>query len=511
MAAAPPAQRSGVTHSPRRAPSPQGEGYRGEFLAVLSLLFPPKAVIILSGEQTTSLFTRNSFHHKGQVISVRHKLELRHLGPLNTCSFIINQFTVLTGPQANGKSTIAKAVYFFRSVKQDILNIMMQGGPAVVSGRARADWTHVLKQRLRDKFLQLFGTSWIMPDDMMMEYTYTRTFSLRVHLVPGGYGHENFLEFEFSGAFQNYLENLDPVSFSNFTSGQKEYYEKELTQKLNDPYETVFIPAGRNLITLLSTQLNYIFTSLEGTQLRNIDYITKRYTEQILKLKPQFSTGMAGMLADLKNDPEATARYQKHRPAIHRLLEMAQDVLGGTYRCVEGEERLYLDQDDRRYVKINFASSGQQEIVWVFNLLFYYLLEDRKVFLILEEPESHLYPASQQKVGEVLGLFLNEGNAVLSTTHSPYLLGTFNYMLLARQAPGEKQELAKKKLHKRCWLNPDDVGAYHIHDGTMESALDRNDGPTLIDNSLIDGASHDINEISDALLELFYGEAPGHE
>lgn len=40
----------------------------------------------------------------------------------------LNDFTVLTGPQSSGKSTVAKAVYFFRTVKQDILNIIMQGG-----------------------------------------------------------------------------------------------------------------------------------------------------------------------------------------------------------------------------------------------------------------------------------------------------------------------------------------------------------------------------------------------
>ena len=66
----------------------------------------------------------------------------------------------------------------------------------------------------------------------------------------------------------------------------------------------MFIPAGRNLITLLSTQLNYIFTSLEGTQLSNIDYITKRYTELILKLKPSFESGMAGLVRNVENDPE---------------------------------------------------------------------------------------------------------------------------------------------------------------------------------------------------------------
>lgn len=55
-------------------------------------------------------------------------------------------------------------------------------------------------------------------------------------------------------------------------------------------------------------------------------------------------------------------------------------------------------------MKINLASSGQQEVVWLFNLLFYYLIEQRKVFLIVEEPESHLYPASQQTISHVATL-----------------------------------------------------------------------------------------------------------
>lgn len=60
---------------------------------------------------------------------MRHELHLHKIGPINDCRLTLDTFTILTGPQANGKSTVAKAVYFFRSVKQDILSIMMQGGP----------------------------------------------------------------------------------------------------------------------------------------------------------------------------------------------------------------------------------------------------------------------------------------------------------------------------------------------------------------------------------------------
>lgn len=427
-----------------------------------------------------------------------HKLLLQNIGPLKKCEVDIDHLIILTGPQSSGKSTVAKAVYFFRTVKQDILHIMMQGGPKAASGRADATWEQVLQQHMRDKFLQLFGPSWTIPDDMELKYSYSGKMSIRVFLKPNPNSPEqNFISFSFSGDFQDYLADLDQRVFSNISSTVKKSEELRLSEKMDDFYETVFIPAGRNLITLLSTQLNYIFTSLENSQLRNIDYITKRYTELILKLKPSFENGLSGLVDLAKNNSEQYKHYQKHKSTIHLLEKRIQEVLNGYYRYVDGEERLYLDQ--RNYVKINFASSGQQEIVWVFNLLFYYLLEDRKIFLILEEPESHLYPESQRVLSEILALFFHEENAGLITTHSPYVLGTFNYLLFAAQS-GRGAEAVKRKIHERYWVDPKTTSAYHIHDGIMEDALDSSDHLTLIDNSLIDGASDQVNAMNDFII-----------
>lgn len=441
---------------------------------------------------------------------IGHTLKILELGPIKKCNLSVTKFTVLTGPQSNGKSTIAKAIYFFRTIKQDILSIMMQGGPKSITEHPNANWEYVLKQRMRNKFLQLFGTSWVMSSKMEMKYTYSRQYWLRVYLKPDwNNDNKNFVEFEFSGRFQDYLTDLNEHSFANITSSQKEREETILSKNLNDPYETIFIPAGRNLITLLSTQLNYIFTSLDSPQLQNIDYVTRRYTESILKLKPLFEKGMVGCMDDLEGNPERMARYKKHRNSIDLLLKSSKDVLHGTYRCVDGDERLYLDSE--KYIKINYSSSGQQEIVWVFNLLFYYLLEDRKIFLILEEPESHLYPNSQQIIGEVLSLFYNDGNAVLITTHSPYLLGTINYLLLAGQLSSAKQISLQEKLQQEYWITTSDLSAYHVHNGIMQDALDRADDFTLINNSLIDGVSEEINQMVDSIIELMESDKSNEE
>lgn len=113
-----------------------------------------------------------------------------------------------------------------------------------------------------------------------------------------------------------------------------------------------------------------------------------------------------------------------------------------------------------------------------------------------------MYPDSQELIAQALSLFLNSGNAVLSTTHSPYVLGTYNYMLLAGQVPSNRHDLLQQELAQPYWLQPSAVSAYHVHSGRMDDALSCEDGLTLIENSLIDGASQSINRKAERFIEL---------
>ena len=42
-----------------------------------------------------------------------HLIKIHKFGPIADCIMDVKKFTVLTGPQAEGKSTIAKAIYYF--------------------------------------------------------------------------------------------------------------------------------------------------------------------------------------------------------------------------------------------------------------------------------------------------------------------------------------------------------------------------------------------------------------
>lgn len=58
-------------------------------------------------------------------------------------------------------------------------------------------------------------------------------------------------------------------------------------------------------------------------------------------------------------------------------------------------------------MKLQYASSGQQESVWILLLIFRYILDGTSVFIVFEEPEAHLYPETQSDIVELIGLLAN--------------------------------------------------------------------------------------------------------
>jgi predicted ATPase len=112
----------------------------------------------------------------------------------------------------------------------------------------------------------------------------------------------------------------------------------------------------------------------------------------------------------------------------------------------KGEYRFNADLDKERtyfknnhYVKLQYASSGQEESVWILLLIFRYILDETSVFMVFEEPEAHLYPETQSDIVELIGLLANlYHNPIIKTTHSPYILSAFNNLSYAYQVAKNK-------------------------------------------------------------------------
>ncbi len=181
--------------------------------------------------------------------------------------------------------------------------------------------------------------------------------------------------------------------------------------------------------------------------------------------------------------------------------------------------------EDEKGVQLpmGMVSSGTQELVPLFRI-FSKLIRDsvaasgsngperiREHFLIVEEPEAHIFPNTQYGLMRLFArlsseTWLNFSFAI--TTHSPYILSSFNNLLEAWQVaaakPDAKDEVAKL-IEERYWIRPSDFKAYCIHDGKLESIMDEETG--LINGNYLDGVSNEIGSQFDELLRIGYVEA----
>lgn len=432
-----------------------------------------------------------------------HKLVINKLGPIAQCELECTQFMTLTGFQASGKSTIAKAIYYFRTIKEDILELAkaqaldtMPAGGFETEVNSEKNLRHSLETHLREKFLRTFGSSWGMSNEMYMEYYFTEMCFVKISLKENtSYATPNYIWVTLSPDLVYFLKKKNK-SLSTTSLGIPEdelkNFQKELYEIFNDNYSVVYIPAGRSMITLLSQQLSYIYATMGDIQKRSLDSCTKDYIERILRLKPEFSEGLPGLV-------EYSIDKVKVRPDIvMHALGLITKVLKGSYRYSNGEEQIELENG--KYVKLNFSSSGQQESVWILNLLFYYLLQPGKYLFIIEEPESHLFPESQKYITELIALVNYCSHSVVLTTHSPYVLGTLNNLLYAHTIEEKYAKCANEIIPEIFWIDGAKFDSWFVKNGTIENCMDLSIG--MIQNEKIDEISKTINDDFEKLLYL---------
>lgn len=433
------------------------------------------------------------------------KLIINRLGPIEYCELECTQFMTFTGFQASGKSTIAKAIYYFRTVKDDITELAKVQAMDSFSVDGLEEEYHVgcgnnlikaLENHLREKFLRTFGSSWSMLNEMYLEYHFTKSCFVKVSLKSNmNYPTPNYIWITLSNDLKKFLSEKDKylsVTPLGIDEDKLRKFLAELYKILDDENSVVYIPAGRSMITLLSQQFSYIYATMDDMQKRSLDRCTKDYLERILRLKPEFSEGLKGLI------PYSTGKTKISPKLLDQVLCLIKKILRGMYRYSNGEEQIVLE--DGKYVKINFSSSGQQECVWILNLLFYYLLQPKQSLFIIEEPESHLFPESQKYITELIALVSNCGHTVVLTTHSPYVLGTLNNLLYSYDVGKQNFDGTSKIIPQSFWLNYDKFDSWFVKNGFIENCMDAE--IHMIQNEKIDEISKVINSDFDELLKL---------
>jgi ABC-type cobalamin/Fe3+-siderophores transport system ATPase subunit len=448
-------------------------------------------------------------------------LRIANFNTIDSIDLPLKDLLIFIGAQASGKSTISKAIYFFKSLRDD-LSIYLQE-ECYIKGNFDTSIS-TFAQQAKQKFIKIYG-----PVNHFKNYSLYYDYGDTLSTGDRNYTHVKAVVFpseqnsryttihfseSFCDAFKFLVEKTrdfrqsiqsSPLDFSpqreiTARKTREANFFAELNTEINhifgDDRDLIFIPAGRSIITSLSLQrynLDLDDYSLDDfSEGIKLDYLMKIFIERIDQIKPLFQQTIPELLEQRLNNGDFT-----HQARIQLMQTLIDAVLQGNYRYTNGRESLEFASG--QYSQINLASSGQQEVLWILLFLFLLILNERKVFLVIEEPEAHLFPIAQKQMIDLVALLANQSdNQVIVTTHSPYILAAYNNLIYAHQLGHKNGQIQDSKVSDivdpLLWLDSDRLGAYMLENGSIREIIDP-------ENHLIHSA--EIDRASDIIVDTF--------
>ncbi len=398
----------------------------------------------------------------------------------------LKQINMIIGPQASGKSVTVKLLYFFKSFYKEIIK-------GILLGISKSE----LDTQQKERFKQYFPKNAWPKGGFSIEYIVNESF-ISIRNVKKK--KVSSLQFYYSDDISNaigsstkfYKDNnlsTSPTTFiADFVLKFDGYVKNVFKNNISEHFANwqLFIPAGRSFYA-------------------NIQSGIFAYLNSGLPLDP-FLVEFGSFYENCKESVSKNAE-EKTDGEDSNVNKLISAILNGAY--LREKEKDYLIHSDSRKVNIPNASSGQQEVlplVIVLKALQGLVLPDNGTTLYIEEPEAHLFPVSQKRIVQLLARAYNQLGRTLQiiiTTHSPYILSSFNNLMEAGKILDEKtgmeQELAEI-IPAGETIAPDNVAAYALVNGIKTDLIDPS--TRLISQNILDSVSDEISIEFGKLLDL---------
>lgn len=392
------------------------------------------------------------------------KLIIRHLGPISDSGVMqILPVTVLCGKQGSGKSTIAK-----------ILSTCLWLEKALLRGD--------------------FSTKYVE------SYNRFRNNYCGFHRIAGFFKDNTYIEYD-GEAYSFRYEN------GHFHTERKMGSDYLVPKVMYIPAERNFMVAIehaekiRKMPEALSTLQDEYFKALneiKGQQSLHIDAYKVQY-DKLNKVVWISGDGFRVRAA------EAASGLQSIIPLV-----LVTDYLSETVSKSQGiyfsvEEKYKLTAEIER-IQANKKLSQALKDLLIESINKQYRLDC--FWNIVEEPEQNLYPDSQRMILNVLLSAFNrqEGNGLVLTTHSPYILNDMTISIKAH-AVGEnlRSEAKKEKLDEIIpgpyRVDKDKVRIFQITDNGEVQTLPTYEGIPS-DENYLNAALQESNNLYDRLMDL---------
>lgn len=425
-----------------------------------------------------------------------HKIQIKNFGPIKDFKADIKDCFVFIGSQGSGKSTISKAIYFFKSLKNDMLKYFIES----IEKEEKITGIEPYEKIIINKFIEYWG-AYDSYKGVTLKYEYKNNCFITIkadkdsdkYITP-------LINVEFLKKYEkitnivnNYIikeKNSDALVVESQKGVFIENIKSKIEMLFDDDSELLFIPAGRSLAATISEQLSELKS-------KNIDIFIKEFIDKITEYKKTFTVS----IDEIVIKKEKTTGTIVNKELINLAKNIMTNIIKGEFRVENNEEKIIIQNGkDKKKIKLNYSSSGQQESIWILNILTLLLIENRRTFIVIEEPEAHLHPEAQKQIVEMIFLIANiNNNQVIITTHSPYILASINNLMYAHKV-GEKDKRVEEIIDRNLWLNHMKMETYFIESGKAEDIIDRE--YQMIRNEKIDSVSSIINEEYDFLYNL---------
>ena len=425
------------------------------------------------------------------------KIIIKNFGAIAYAEIEIKKVLVLIGEQASGKSTIAKLIYFFKTLRDDVFNYIYQD-----QQRGYFDENLDIVYVLQEKFYNWFGSEGSY-SNFEIKFYYSLEINKYLHLTLNSkriiqckfsqnfYSDntdENFNIYEAISQIKKLLQQGSKANsmHEQITHAQNKVdYAQILAALLNNLFccyevDSLFVIAGRS-ITVGYSELfeKYFFADLQSRLERNSkkefyqksqvvnEVLMLKFIERVISIKDTFS--VYGKFKELISRFNSSTK-EKEKINLYLVEKKISEILRGEYINDKLEEKIILN--DQVSIDLHNASSGQQEAVRLLQDIFFIILKKNKVLRIVEEPETHLFPVAQKGLIELLSLMVNQNddNQLIITTHSPYVLTVFNNLLFAQRVvdknPSAEAEVAEL-IPKEFWLKAKDFSAYSLGNSSI--------------------------------------------
>lgn len=410
------------------------------------------------------------------------KIKIENFAGIKSIDFEFKSINILIGPQGSGKSITVKLLYFFKSFFIDVTR-------SIDSDESKRD----LDKKQKEKFINFFPRDTWPKGNFKVTYTLDNT-TIIVEKI------NNQLKFDYSENLKKTISKIrkiyldekkrikDDPKRSSFT------FKRQLNEKLEkcfqeeissySMYSQFFIPAGRSFFANIQKS---IFSFLSDN--RSLDPFLIEFGSFYENFKRFYKDTSIETNLDKEFD------------------EIIAEILNSNY--LREKEKDFLVHKDNRKVNLSNASSGQQEtlpLVVILRVLNILRFSVSGATIYIEEPEAHLFPNAQKAIVKLLARTFNNKNSkfqIIVTTHSPYILASFNNLVQAGRLVKLKPDQIKnisKVVPKQEHIKPELLAAYSLKDGKKQDLIEEES--MLISQTILDSVSSEIAVEFGELLDI---------